>query len=191
MNKTENYQLNQWEKTDRIMMEDFNGDNAKIDAALKALSDTLADKPGRTEMADALPWVKIGEVTTTEASASAGISIPNASQYREIHVYIDSTGGLQCSLGWNGTAILLLNGAKDNYVTSRITGILEIMPLQTVGSALRYSFAANAGGYATINGSQFSLDCICGDSLTISIISGNDSYSLDVGTTFVAYGLKA
>lgn len=41
MNKTENYQLNQWDKTDRIQMEDFNADNAKIEAALELLS---ADK---------------------------------------------------------------------------------------------------------------------------------------------------
>ena len=37
MTKTTNYQLNQWEKTDRIMMEDFNADNEKIEAALTAL----------------------------------------------------------------------------------------------------------------------------------------------------------
>ena len=34
MNKTANFQLNQWEKTDRVMMDDFNADNAKIEAAL-------------------------------------------------------------------------------------------------------------------------------------------------------------
>lgn len=34
MNQTENYNLSQWAKTDRILMEDFNADNAKIDAAL-------------------------------------------------------------------------------------------------------------------------------------------------------------
>ena len=34
MKKTTNYQLNQWEKTDRILMDDFNADNAIIDAAL-------------------------------------------------------------------------------------------------------------------------------------------------------------
>ena len=37
MKQTQNYQLNQWEKTDRIKMEDFNGDNEKIDAALNGL----------------------------------------------------------------------------------------------------------------------------------------------------------
>ena len=37
MNKTANFQLTQWEKTDRIMMEDFNRDNAAIDTALHRL----------------------------------------------------------------------------------------------------------------------------------------------------------
>ena len=37
MNHTENYQLNQWAKSDRVLMEDFNSDNQKIDAALGAL----------------------------------------------------------------------------------------------------------------------------------------------------------
>ena len=37
MQKTEHYQLNKWEKEDRIQMERFNEDNAAIDAALKAL----------------------------------------------------------------------------------------------------------------------------------------------------------
>ena len=37
-NQTENYQLSQWEKPDKVQMEDFNADNAKIDAALAALA---------------------------------------------------------------------------------------------------------------------------------------------------------
>ena len=42
MNKTANFQLTQWEKTDRIMMEDFNRDNAAIDTALKSNADNVA-----------------------------------------------------------------------------------------------------------------------------------------------------
>ena len=42
MNKTANFQLTQWEKTDRIMMEDFNRDNEKIDTALKSSADKVA-----------------------------------------------------------------------------------------------------------------------------------------------------
>ena len=41
-NQTPNYALNQWERDDRILMEDFNADNAKIDAAIKAV-DAKAD----------------------------------------------------------------------------------------------------------------------------------------------------
>ena len=35
MQKTSNYNLNQWEPSDRVLREDFNKDNMKIDAALE------------------------------------------------------------------------------------------------------------------------------------------------------------
>ena len=38
-NHTTNYQLSQWSRTDQVKMEDFNADNAKLDAALKAEAD--------------------------------------------------------------------------------------------------------------------------------------------------------
>ena len=49
MNKTANFQLTQWEKTDRIMMEDFNRDNAAIDAALKSNADKAANPDSDTQ----------------------------------------------------------------------------------------------------------------------------------------------
>lgn len=42
MAETGNYQLNQWESTDRILREDFNADNAKVDQALGSLAATVA-----------------------------------------------------------------------------------------------------------------------------------------------------
>ena len=53
MNKTANFQLTQWEKTDRIMMEDFNRDNAAIDAALKGNAEAVA---AETAAREALPF---------------------------------------------------------------------------------------------------------------------------------------
>jgi len=41
-NKTNNYQLNQWEPADGFLRADFNEDNAKIDAALTDLSEQIA-----------------------------------------------------------------------------------------------------------------------------------------------------
>ena len=42
MTKTTNYQLPEWEKTDRIQMKDFNDMTATLDAALKANADAAA-----------------------------------------------------------------------------------------------------------------------------------------------------
>ena len=63
MTKTTNYQLNQWAKSDRIMMDDFNADNQKIDAALAALGGAIA----------AAPKIAVGSYT---GSGSCGASSP-------------------------------------------------------------------------------------------------------------------
>lgn len=44
MKQTEKYQLNQWELTDRIQMEDFNDNNLKIEAALAQLQSDKASQ---------------------------------------------------------------------------------------------------------------------------------------------------
>lgn len=66
MTQTENYKLNQWERSDRILMEDFNADNAKIEAALgrklevvELLDETIeADEAARLDFyfKDVMPW---------------------------------------------------------------------------------------------------------------------------------------
>ena len=43
-NQTTNYQLSQWVKSDQVKMEDFNADNAKLDAALASHAAALAGK---------------------------------------------------------------------------------------------------------------------------------------------------
>ena len=40
--QTPNYRLSRWAGTDRILMEEFNSDNEKIDTALKANADAVA-----------------------------------------------------------------------------------------------------------------------------------------------------
>ena len=55
MKQTENYGLNQWEMTDLIKMEGFNGDNSKVDAALKSQAEALAaETAAREELAAAV-----------------------------------------------------------------------------------------------------------------------------------------
>ena len=92
MNKTANFQLTQWEKTDRIMMEDFNRDNAAIDAALKGNADAVAAEPAAREAADTALGKKAGlqliqtlTLATGSDYASAEINI-DWSQWAEVYV---------------------------------------------------------------------------------------------------------
>lgn len=51
-NHTEHYNLSQWEKSDKVQMEDFNADNAKIDAALKALEQRMDGSAEGSDVAE-------------------------------------------------------------------------------------------------------------------------------------------
>ena len=78
MKQTEQYGLNQWELTDRIRMEDFNADNAKIAAA-------LAGKTGRLE--------KINDTILNSLCSGFGTK-PNVSNWNDwdmtlFLVYVD------------------------------------------------------------------------------------------------------
>ena len=66
---TENYQLCQWERTDKVLMEDFNADNAKIDGALAALAGSKAD----TSALDALARTVSGHTTSLSRLGNCGI----------------------------------------------------------------------------------------------------------------------
>ena len=73
MNKTPNYQLNQWAKSDRVLMDDFNADNAKLDAALKANASAISAETSARISAvqaarDACPLVTIKSVVIPEAT---------------------------------------------------------------------------------------------------------------------------
>ena len=49
-NYTTNYDLCQWEPTDAVQRVEFNADNAKIDAALKSLSDQVVQKANQSAL---------------------------------------------------------------------------------------------------------------------------------------------
>ena len=52
-NQTANYALSQWVKSDQVRMEDFNADNAKLDAALKAAEQRSASLDAKIDAAAA------------------------------------------------------------------------------------------------------------------------------------------
>ena len=137
MNQTANYHLNLWESSDRILREDFNGDNAKLDAALKANADAIAaEASARADAVAAEAAARAsGDLTdklldiTTEAETtyiSADLSGVDLSPYRELEVVAD----IQCERELQ----MRVNGGRS-YTA----------PTSSGGSAIDY-FAA-AGSY--------------------------------------------
>lgn len=184
MNKTGKYQLNQWELTDRIQMEDFNSDNAKIDAALAEQAAALDTKASKAELAAAIPWVKVTEVTATS------VTIPNVAQYQQLRVFWDFTSGYQCNVKWNGTSMMKLQGTATYSVLGRTVGVMDIIPLP-LGSAVRYCFGVSTGEYTTISGDRFYQNCVCNGSPVLSVTSSDAEFPIEAGARLVVYGLKA
>lgn len=91
MNKTANFQLTQWEKTDRIMMEDFNRDNAAIDAALKSNADKVAAETAARKAAD------------TELGKKAGLQLIQTVPFPEG----GSSADKPLTIQWSDWAIVL------------------------------------------------------------------------------------
>ena len=78
-NQTPNYQLSQWERSDKVRMEDFNADNAKIDEAL-----FRADRRGLQ---------KLHEIVTTEDTNDLTVAFPEIDwkEWNTVRVIIYST----------------------------------------------------------------------------------------------------
>ena len=106
MKYTKNYQLNQWDAADRVLREDFNADNRKVDAALAAVQ-------------AACPWSKLAEITTdTETTQiDMDLSAYDLTRYQQLNLY------LSCGNGSNATQLQLrCNGLTEGYAIHHDNG---------------------------------------------------------------------
>ncbi len=121
-NQTPNYSLSQWSRDDRVLMEDFNADNAKIDAALgehaAALAALTEASPRHGNCQIYITSYK-GDGTNSE---NFGESHPNSLTFpkKPALVFIfTSTGGLQMTiLPFNSTHTV---GSGNRTFTMHIT----------------------------------------------------------------------
>ena len=111
MTKTTNYQLNQWAKSDRVMMDDFNADNATLDAALKANADAIAAETAARIADD--PYPTICEVVTAQAKAqvSMDLSAVDLTEYSHIDLTIDPPA----PVGSSYSVLVRPNGLTSGY----------------------------------------------------------------------------
>ena len=94
-NQTTNYQLNQWEPTDAVQRVEFNQDNAKVDAALKSLSDQVVQKANQSALNTLISSVNQKADASTVSSLT---SLLNS----EIAQRQEGDGALQSALALKG-----------------------------------------------------------------------------------------
>ena len=114
-NHTTNYQLCQWQADDQVKRTDFNGDNAKIDAALNDLSDGLA--AAQAEKADQSALEALAAEVAKKATTAALEALSNtlASMPRLVTGTYTGNGeeSRLISLGFQPKALLVMT--KEGY----------------------------------------------------------------------------
>ena len=191
MKQTSNYQLNQWDPEDRILREDFNADNGKIDAAL-------------AEIKAASPYVKLAEVTAQTQTGQIDLDVSGIdfSQYLKVELFVHSptyAGGYNIQVN-NMTsgyyrASCSGNGSGDSVTTTYLAsvtrpgdGAFQLFPPHPQGNirAVNWSIFA-MGSIAMYSGYQYMAPCTWGELESFNISGSN----FPAGTTVVLYGIKA
>lgn len=140
-NQTPNYQLSQWERDDKIQMEDFNSDNAKIDAALKAQAatcasmQTLLNKKGNCSVGtftyqgtgtygpEAPTVVSFPKQPAAYIIFGSGILIGRGGADRAGRV-VSISGGSSVgtvSTSWSGSTLRITDNKADNQFNQNLT----------------------------------------------------------------------
>ena len=97
-NHTTNYQLCQWEATDKVLRTDFNEDNQKIDAALASLSSQI-------------PLIRLKHFVLSADTKSYALDLEDVDleDYAALRFAVKSTAGIIGPFG------LQLNGIETGY----------------------------------------------------------------------------
>ena len=122
MDKTKNYQLNQWAAGDKVQRIDFNADNDKIDGAIAAVSARAgaletgkADKTALDAAKATIPKMAIGTYTGSGA-ASRTISLsftPKAVLVMTQDGHTRSSNYITGGLAVTGSPVKIVNGAEE------------------------------------------------------------------------------
>lgn len=139
---TANYQLSQWASTDRILMADFNSDNAKIDTALSALAEAVAakaDGAAVTALAEAVNGKGNCEIELTTYTGTGEVGpTPTVIQFPKMPLMF---------FVWGGTALMVAKGGDDYGVIcgeGTSTGVVQRMHLTWSGNQCSFYHTAYA-----------------------------------------------
>ena len=205
LNQTANYQLCQWDPTDRILMEDFNKDNGKIDTALKENTDAIAAEAAARAEADeavkaALPLVKILDFTTEAPAPQVDLTVPDLTQYASVTLCLEAAGCPDLALRVNGsTDYECCNAAGSGSGGDYCTELVELWAEdQHPWADIHFSWprpgAPVRALYFTVRDSTYQgFHCYCQNCTWDEVTAFNllaDSGTVPAGTRVLMYGIQ-
>lgn len=162
MNKTANFDLPQWEKSDFIQMDDFNAAFGTLDGALKTQADALAGKAGGEDLAAvrqeivetraANCLVKLaGPIVTAADNAEMNFDLSQVDMSKVAALFFtfcagSSSGNMEISV--NGTSL----GTVCSNSWSTTAGILWLVPMSGDVSFVSTLVLNNSNGTAGYGG---------------------------------------
>lgn len=162
MNKTANFDLPQWEKSDFIQMDDFNAAFGTLDGALKTQADALAGKAGSDEVGAvrqeivetraANCLVKLaGPIVTAADNAEMNFDLSQVDMSKVAALFFtfcagSSSGNMEISV--NGTSL----GTVCSNSWSTTAGILWLVPMSGDVSFVSTLVLNNSNGTAGYGG---------------------------------------
>ena len=182
-NKTEKLNLNQWVETDPVLREDFNADNAILDAVIGNM-----------------PWVRLVDVVTTEEAAQLDLDISDidVSQFTDYYFICTFKGALSVT-GNNLGALRInglgngqycgLNGTMDfltNY-SAQFRIVLRHIPNQRVWAFSHLIALSSSTTTSRANGFCTASELSRINSVNVFLQSGAN---IPAGTRFMLYGLR-
>ena len=198
MDQTNHYQLSQWESTDRILMENFNGDNAKIDAALKANADAVV------QAASAFPVQKLADYTAEAAGRQLDIPLTgvDCGAYHELWVYAapgTGTTASQMMLRVNGLTAYIRNGNTRDWLAGMSLAtpdpwecdcLFHLRLGRAITGECAYTFQYLSDFRSNSFGDRYVADLSPSALTSIQLYSFEDGQVLGAGTQVGIYGLK-
>ena len=138
MKYTEHYQLNQWDAADRVLREDFNADNRKLDAALTDI-----------KMQRSLTLLHECNVTKSSQEIEFPLSI-DWNAWKAVHIQCEAFTAedrTEVYVDLGGKTIIRAWGNVAGSGTSSYLGYAILLPLY---DARRQLFYCNTNGYTGI-----------------------------------------
>ena len=125
-NQTSFYQLNQWEPEDKVLREEFNADNSRLDGALHSLAEEVGARALQTEVDGLKTQMATKAAQSALDSLSASVTAGLAKKYGTDNAYIKTgnytgTGedSITVSVGFQPALVFILrttSASSYNYV---------------------------------------------------------------------------